>query len=201
MERIWKKLNEWVLLMKQKCLPSQTSFKITWQSSEIVYLFLKFCNLSQTFHNFIIIFLSFNHRYLQWKKTSLWKNKWMSVFDEENMLTISNLLSSATVQGKTTVDPAWAKTLVLFFVAKILTAPKVTFGKNCWALLNNRLPSSVPSLYMKKKIKDLVFWITRLLNCCKIVPLFMNKCVSSTGGEIAVEVTLRLFAELKNIQS
>jgi hypothetical protein len=31
--------------------------------------------------------------------------------------------------------------------------------------------------------------------------LFMNKCVSSTGGEIAVEVTLRLFAELKDIQS
>jgi len=28
----------------------------------------------------------------------------------------------------------------------------------------------------------------------------MNKCVSSTGGEIAVEVTLRLFAELVRVR-
>ena len=84
--------------------------------------------------------------------------------------TISNLLSSAIVHGRTIFDPAWAVTLVLFCVAKI--RPKfppvdfeVTFGKNWFALLNSRLPSKVPSL-------------------------FINRWVSSTGGDMAVEVIL-----------
>ena len=41
----------------------------------------------------------------------------------------------------------------------------MTFGKNWFALLNSRLPSKVPSL-------------------------FINRWVSSTGGDMAVEVIL-----------
>ena len=130
------------------------------QMNQIIFLNLKFRNQPTKLLNWNLLrnwecLKKVDSKNSTWQDMAALKKEWMSVFWWRNILTISNLLSSATVQGKTTVDPAWAKTLVLFFVAKILTAPKVTFGKNCWALLNNRLPSSVPSLFMKKQIKNL----------------------------------------------
>ena len=66
------------------------------------------------------------------------------------------------------VLPEWAFMLVLFSVLNTSFSLVFVFlGKNWLTLLNNLLLSNVPSL-------------------------FMNKCVNSTGVEIAVvEVTLR----------
>ena len=66
------------------------------------------------------------------------------------------------------VLPEWAFMLVLFSVLNTSFSLGFAFlGKNWLTLLNNLLLSNVPSL-------------------------FMNKCVNSTGVEIAVvEVTLR----------
>lgn len=87
---------------------------------------------------------------------------------QETKLTISNWPSFSTKQGKTMVLPEWAFMLVLFSVLNTSFSLGFAFlGKNWLTLLNNLLLSNVPSL-------------------------FMNKCVNSTGVEIAVvEVTLR----------
>ena len=94
------------------------------------------------------------------------------------MLTISNLLSLFTTHGKSTVEPAWALTMVLFFVTNtcflvVNKPPLFTFPfplppglKFCLTLVewawNNRDSSIVPSLFKNKWVSstgEFTFWL------------------------------------------